>query len=325
IPQGVTSISNGAFYGCRHLTRVAIPSTVTVIGPYAFAHCPRLLDIEVDLLNARYRSVEGVLFNRDQTVLLAYPSGRRGSYVIPEGVGAIGSFAFRGCRGLTSVAIPEGLTEASDGAFAECDSLTTLLFPSSLTSIGGNAFVGCPNLLGIYFQGDAPAPEYAAPNDLGWVFYREGTAGWGPSFLSRPTAVWKPRPTYSDWVKSTGLATQFPEASGETDDPDGDGRLNGDEWLADTDPTQSTSRLEIELTPRLADLAPEDQTSIPAGKYGVYFRSVAGRYYSLQSVSGLGEAWRAQATRIGAPGATQTRILLPEPGPQVFFRILVLP
>lgn len=39
IPEGVTSIGNGAFGGCRKLSSVTIPSTVTYIDAYAFFEC----------------------------------------------------------------------------------------------------------------------------------------------------------------------------------------------------------------------------------------------------------------------------------------------
>ena len=58
-------------------------------------------------------------------------------------VNVIGSNAFSGCTGLTSVTIPEGVTSIGNYAFQGCSSLTSVTIPSSVTSIGMSAFSGC--------------------------------------------------------------------------------------------------------------------------------------------------------------------------------------
>ena len=90
-----------------------------------------------------------------------------------------------------------------------------------------------------------------------------------------------------------------------------------------TDPTQSASRLELELTARAADLTASDQTPVPAGKRAVYFRSVPGRYYGAESAADLGDTWTLQVVRIAT--TTQTRFVLPAGGLEVFYRVLALP
>ena len=58
----------------------------------------------------------------------------------------IGSSAFSGCIGLTSVEIPNSVTEIRSSAFNGCTGLTSIEIPESLTSIGHNAFNYCGNL-----------------------------------------------------------------------------------------------------------------------------------------------------------------------------------
>jgi lactocepin len=49
----------------------------------------------VDPLNSAYRSVDGLLFNQTQTILVAYPSGKVGGYyTIPNSVTSIDDYAF---------------------------------------------------------------------------------------------------------------------------------------------------------------------------------------------------------------------------------------
>ena len=169
IPNSVTSIGYSAFAYCNSLTNVTIPSSVTSIGDAAFAGCASLTAIMVDALNSSYSSVDGVLFNKSQTVLVEFPWAKTGSYKIPAGVTSIGDYAFAGCHsltnltipnsvtsigdsafpactGLTSVTIPDAVTSIRDGAFTACISLTSVTIPDGVTSIGGSAFDGCYSL-----------------------------------------------------------------------------------------------------------------------------------------------------------------------------------
>ncbi|MBR2976412.1 MAG: leucine-rich repeat domain-containing protein, partial [Alistipes sp.] len=45
IPDSVTTIGDGAFYGCRSLTSVTIPDSVTTIGDAAFCYCSSLTSV----------------------------------------------------------------------------------------------------------------------------------------------------------------------------------------------------------------------------------------------------------------------------------------
>ena len=152
IQNGVTSIGLGAFGNCTGLTSITIPSSVTSIGKNAFQDCTGLTNITVDSSNPSYCSESGVLFNKDKTTLIYYPLGKTGSYTIPDGVTAIGDYAFRLCSGLTSVTIPSSVTSIGEMAFRECSGLTSVTIPSSVKSIEEMAFGGCSNLI-IYISG----------------------------------------------------------------------------------------------------------------------------------------------------------------------------
>ena len=108
IPDGVTSIGDGAFWDCSSLTSLVIPESVTSIGDYAFCCCESLTDI-----------------------------------VIPDRVTRIGEFAFSGCESLTDIVLPEDVTSIGESAFKNCISLTDIVIPDSVTSIGDGAFWGC--------------------------------------------------------------------------------------------------------------------------------------------------------------------------------------
>ena len=147
IPDSVTSIGEGAFFLSR-LTSVTILDSVTSIGDYAFKG--ELTSIEVPENNPAYTSENGVLFNKEKTILIAYPAGNtRTEYMIPSGVTSIARLAFSGCSGLTSVTIPDSVTSIGGQAFEECSGLTSVTLPESVTSIGKGAFYNCSVLTSV--------------------------------------------------------------------------------------------------------------------------------------------------------------------------------
>lgn len=125
----VSKICSSAFYGCSYLRSVYIPKTVQFIdyGSNTFEYCISLESIWVDAENEAYCDIDGMLFTKDKSTLVAYPRGRQGEYNIPEGVQKIGVLAFYKRRKLSSVTLPESLKEIEVHAFLGCDSLKTVI------------------------------------------------------------------------------------------------------------------------------------------------------------------------------------------------------
>ncbi|MBR5959287.1 MAG: leucine-rich repeat domain-containing protein [Salinivirgaceae bacterium] len=90
IPNSVTKIGAFAFRYCREVTSITIPESVASIGEGVFASCSKLESISVNPNNSYYTSEDGVLYNKDKTVLINYPAGKAGTYTIPESVTSIG-------------------------------------------------------------------------------------------------------------------------------------------------------------------------------------------------------------------------------------------
>lgn len=191
IPNSVTSIWNAAFYGCTNLTGVTIGNSVTTIGKGAFRECNSLTSVKipesvksigkkafmgcnmieaitVDPLNSSYSSIAGVLFNKNQTILIQYPERKNGS----------------------SYTIPETVTSIEDCAF-QCSKLTSVTIPKNVNNIGNATFDACTDLMGVYFKGDAPsAGDVFLGDNKATVYYLSGTKGWGTTFAWLPTSVW---------------------------------------------------------------------------------------------------------------------------------------
>lgn len=135
----VTTIGKNAFaqtgLGCLN-----IPASITDIKPNAFKFSG-FNKIEVDKNNLNYTSINGVLFSKDKTVLLAYPKENSAtSYIIPDGVKIIESTAFMGTSNLNSIVIPNGVTTIKENAFYLCSNLKNVSIPTSVKGIGEYAF-----------------------------------------------------------------------------------------------------------------------------------------------------------------------------------------
>ncbi|MCR5362803.1 MAG: leucine-rich repeat domain-containing protein [Bacteroidales bacterium] len=147
IQNGVTSIDSHAFCDCQGLTSIEIPSSVTSIGEGAFVYCTGLTSIVVVAGNSVYDSRNNcnAIIETTTNTLIA---GCKNT-VIPNSVTSIGSLAFYGCTGLSSIEIPSSVTSIGDYAFVGCTGLTSIEIPSSVTSIGNSAFSNCTGLTSI--------------------------------------------------------------------------------------------------------------------------------------------------------------------------------
>ena len=65
-----------------------------------------------------YYSIDGVLYNKEKTVIHIFPEGKTGAYTIPDNVTEIGESAFSDCTELTSITIPNSVTEIGWDAFS---------------------------------------------------------------------------------------------------------------------------------------------------------------------------------------------------------------
>ena len=141
----VTANTDSSNYAAYTVTSLTIPKEVTHGGvTYTVRSIERpdlwgttLQSVTVASDNAYLSSQDGVIFNKDKTVLLWYPCGKPGtSYTVPSGVTRLEENSFRNIDALTSVTLPNGLKTIKNYVFCGCPNLATLNLPSSLEFIG---------------------------------------------------------------------------------------------------------------------------------------------------------------------------------------------
>ncbi len=109
----VVGINDVVFSDNSALTSVTIPSSVTLIGAFAFNECNNLKTVK-------------------------FENGSK--------LKSIGAYAFSKCSNLTTITIPSEVTSIGNGSFDNCSSLTTINVPNSVTDIGNDSFYNCKNL-----------------------------------------------------------------------------------------------------------------------------------------------------------------------------------
>jgi hypothetical protein len=188
-PSTVSTIGNWAFYNCTNFTSINLTSSVTSIGVFSFngtkissINIPSSVitintencsfqdfsgSINVDSNNQYYSSQDGVLFNKDKSLLIQCPITKTGDYSVPSSVNSINGNAFYKCKSLTLINIPASVTTIGTWAFSSCTGLTSLIFPSSVTSIESYALFGCRNLTSIKTFKTIPV-DLSTAKDVFW-------------------------------------------------------------------------------------------------------------------------------------------------------------
>ena len=184
IADGTVGIANYAFYNCKGIQMVDVPSSVKIIGRAAFYDCAGLININLpDTLEAIddytfYRCVNLKLFSLPS---MLRSIGRSAFYkcatsaeainadtdndilVIPPSVEYIGDFAFYGCAyqetvemqtvtyGVETIVIGDGVRTIGSNAFYGLLSLKSLVIGNGVESIGEKAFYKCESLKEVTF------------------------------------------------------------------------------------------------------------------------------------------------------------------------------
>ncbi len=166
IPSNVSIIESAAIRP-YNLKKIKISESVSKVLENNFISM-QLQTIDVDINNPMFSSEDGVLFDKEKTKLIKYPSSKDNSvYSIPIGVENVLKYAFSGAFKLVRVNVPGTVINMEDMAFIACDKLDVM-----------------------YFYGDAPVANNPCSSYVGSPFkyyYMEGSKGFADTWCGYPT------------------------------------------------------------------------------------------------------------------------------------------
>lgn len=120
--NNLSKINAENFVNCDQLVEVTISKSVKAISDTTFINTKSLTNINVDSENAKYQSVDGILFNSDITKLIKFPSGKQiQTYLVPNTVKMIKYNAFYQCRYLKEVIINTNVQYLEEASFVSSD------------------------------------------------------------------------------------------------------------------------------------------------------------------------------------------------------------
>ena len=177
IPDNVTKICWGAFYGCKSLTSIILPASLKSISGSVFAYCSSLTSI---YFGDNIETVGGSVFEGCSNLTSVYINNLESwckiqfsstdsnplfygghlfingeevkELVIPNSITSIGSYTFCG-SGITTLTIPNSVTTIGNGAFRSCSGLTEISIGNNITKINQATFSGCTNLKSLTLGG----------------------------------------------------------------------------------------------------------------------------------------------------------------------------
>ncbi len=133
----VVSIKDFAFLDCAELTTLILGRNVRDLGQGITDLCPKFEGYVVDDENIYFKSKNGILFNKNSSMLIKYPSIKtESSYIVPRKVRDIAERSFAGNNSLTSIVFPNDLKTIGRYAFVGCTALNVLDLPPKLLYTG---------------------------------------------------------------------------------------------------------------------------------------------------------------------------------------------
>ena len=198
IPESVKTIDKLVFYNCEYLKNITINGAETIgesafvmcdaletinisgnckeiQGNEPFMSCTNLQAINVTDGDGEYSSENGILYNKDKSVLVAYPISKADKeFKVPSGVREIsvsafcnnkflekvdlsgveriGAYAFEGSKSLSKAVLSDGLKTVEIYAFADCPAMNSIRIPDSVEEVSDYSF-------GYYFDDTGNSAE----------------------------------------------------------------------------------------------------------------------------------------------------------------------
>lgn len=231
LPETITEVRKGGFYGCQNLKNLTLPKSVKEVGEAAFGNCPVLETVDlggaetlgeslfedcpaitsitisgncksiggdepfIEYTSLKeinvsegdsgiFSSVDGVLYDKDMTMLLAYPASREGTYFkIPDTIKVIADSAFAYSNNLEEIDL-SNVEEIASYGFERCQALKKVHMSKELKILGPDSFYGCTELKSLRFYDKV---EQISDYSVGYYYDEEVNLLEGESESQEPT------------------------------------------------------------------------------------------------------------------------------------------
>lgn len=168
IPCSISYIGKCAFRDCGRLTNADIPASVKTIGEYAFRGCTSMQAFVVDEDNPWLTSVDGILFDKTNGVLLQAPRRVDNMVHVPQWVREVAPYAFYGSS-LSAIVMYNQVERIGEHAFDNIGNLREVTIGTGIRSVGTKAFDRCKNLKDVYCQAEVPPTSPDDIFDYAWM------------------------------------------------------------------------------------------------------------------------------------------------------------
>lgn len=146
ISDGITYVNFSSFSDCINIKEFELGKDVKDLIHPICRYFKFLEKISIDPNNKYMTSINGIVYNKNKTMLICYPCGRENSqYKIPDGVKSIEQNCFSYSTNLKKISIPNSVKTIGSGAFYNTG-IINLVIPDSVNLIENHAFSECKNL-----------------------------------------------------------------------------------------------------------------------------------------------------------------------------------
>lgn len=143
ILDGVKTINRNSFWNCKGIECIVFPESLNDIGYNPFVGCS---NIHFESNSPYYKVVDGVLYNKDMSKVVCYPSWKAVGHVkLPDSVRTLERGAFSGCDKMTGLDL-HNVNIVNKSCFTNCSSLKSLYCSDLITYVGEWAFAYCSSL-----------------------------------------------------------------------------------------------------------------------------------------------------------------------------------
>ena len=162
IPEGVSTVGQAAFNEAK-MSSVSLPASLQFLS-YEEETFGLLVDnITVAEESESFKSIDGVLYSKDGSAIIAFPRHRTLSYAVPEGVAQIWYGCFDRSQ-LTSLSLPSSLNTIDGNSFNNT-ALTHLVIPANVTQMLGWTIIYNSSLETITVNASIP-PKRIGSDDI---------------------------------------------------------------------------------------------------------------------------------------------------------------